>query len=263
MKSSNTKPILIGIILCIIAVMLTAFFIIGNTLLNSFEETNSSPKDIASSISQESIEINVSSGERIGDAIPMWEIEDIRTYRVSSEEIIDETDISNLVGKLQTRAGYYSEDAKILAENDCGTWYVKISIPDVEDEDVYDFICSNASLEFIVGYGTESAEIIVDSSHILSATSSAYNDAFGCPSFTVDIFFNEEGSKLFANGTTKHMGDIISIVYDGQIISSPTITSPITEGQAIINGLDSFEEAQEISTFLNIGKLNVDLEKIK
>lgn len=135
MKLSNTKPILIGFILCIIAVMLTAFFILGNTLLNSFEETNASPKDIESNISQESTEINVSSGERIGNAIPIWEIEDIRTYRIYSEQTIDETDISDLVNKLQTRSGYYSAKAKILAENDCGTWYEKISIPDVADED--------------------------------------------------------------------------------------------------------------------------------
>lgn len=133
MKSSNTKPILIGIILCIIAAMLIAFFILSNTLLASFEESGSSPKDIESSISQETAEIRVPNTERIGDVIPVWEIENIRTYRVYSEQTIDETDITDLVYKLQTRAGYYSEKAKILTKNDCGTWYIKISIPDEKE----------------------------------------------------------------------------------------------------------------------------------
>lgn len=130
MKSSNTKPVFIGITLCIIAVMLTAFFILSNTFLNSYEETGSSQTDIVSSILQECTEISVPDSERIGDVIPIWEVEDVRIYRVYSEQTIDEADITDLANKLQARAGYYSEKAKILAENDCGTWYVKISIPD-------------------------------------------------------------------------------------------------------------------------------------
>lgn len=133
MKSSNTKPILIGIILCIIAVMLAAFFVLSNTPSDSFETNNSSPKIIGSNISQENTEISVPNNERICDAIPVWEIENIRTYRVSSEWEILETDIMDLVYKLQTRAGYYSAKAKILAENDCDTWYVKISVPDAKE----------------------------------------------------------------------------------------------------------------------------------
>ncbi len=260
-KTSPQKTLPIGITLFSLALVLIAVFILINTYFNSSVEINSLQKDTTTITSQENAQISMPNVERIGDAIPVWEIESIRTYRVSSEQTIEEADITDLVYKLQTRAGYYSEKAKILAENDCGTWYVKISIPGTEDEEIFDFICSNASLEFIAGYGTESVEIIVDSSHILSASAAVYNDGLGISSYVVDIYFNEEGTRLFADGTTKYIGDIISIVYDGQVISAPTITTPITEGLAVINGLDSFEEAQKIATFLNAGKLNVNLEK--
>lgn len=262
--NSHKKIFLPLILLCLVLVVLTASFILSNTYQkSSHEEINTSPQSVENNILPGNAELDIPGNERIGDVIPIYEIENVRIYRVYSEHTIDEAVITELLNKLQTRAGNYSEKAKILAENDCGTWYVKISIPNMDDEEIYNFICSNASLEFITGYGTESAEIIVDSSHILSATSSAYNDAFGCSEYAVDIVFTEEGSKLFADATTKHMGDTISIVYDGQVISAPTVTSPITDGRAVINGLNSLEEAQEIATFLNIGTLNVALEKVK
>ncbi len=260
-ETSPKKTLSIVVTLFSLAIVLTTFFILSNAYLKSSEETGIFQKDIEYSVSQEDAQISTPNVEHIGDAIPVWEIENIRTYRISSEQEIVEADITDLVYKLQTRAGQYSEKAKILAENDCDTWYVKISIPDVDDEEIFDFICSSASLEFIAEYGTESAEIIVDSSHILSATATAYNDELGISSYVVNICFNEEGTRMLADGTTKYMGDIISIVYNGQVISAPTVTTPITEGQAVINGLDSFEEAQKIAAFLNTGKLNVNLEK--
>lgn len=263
MGSSNKKPILTGIILCIIAIMLTAFFILSNTFLNSFEETDFSPKDIGSSISQENTEISVPNNERIGEAIPIWEIENIRTYRVVSEQEILESDITDLIYKLQTRAGYYSEKAKILAENDCGTWYVKISVPDAEDNEIYDLITANATFEFIAGYGTGNAKVLLDSSHIVSAQAVHYTDEFIGNTPCINLFFTDEGSKLFADYTANNLNKTISIVYNGQVISAPIITTPIFNGQAVINGLDSYEEAEEIAFALCNGSLSVDLEEIK
>lgn len=133
-ERTHKKTLFIGIVLCFMVIVLTATFILSNTYLKISKEIHS-VQDIEISALHENAEISPPTNERIGDAIPIWDMEDAKIYRVSSEQTLDETDINDLVYKLQTRAGYYSAKAKILAENDCGTWYVKISIPDEEDED--------------------------------------------------------------------------------------------------------------------------------
>ncbi len=118
---------------CVILSMIIAV-VITVLSLNDTEITDKiSTSEIIDNISEDSglsPTFSLPSTESIGDIIPLLEIEDAKTYRVSSEQAIDETLITDLVHTLQVRAGQYSEKSKILAENDCGTWYIRISIPD-------------------------------------------------------------------------------------------------------------------------------------
>lgn len=128
---------------CVILSMIIAVVITVLSLNNT--KSDSHDTEITDKISTSVIIDNISedsglsptfslpSTESIGDIIPLLEIEDAKTYRVSSEQAIDETLITDLVHTLQVRAGQYSEKSKILAENDCGTWYIRISIPDAEN----------------------------------------------------------------------------------------------------------------------------------
>lgn len=129
----HSKVLPIIVTLFSLAIVLIAVFFLINSNLKSSVENTSIQKSIATTVSQENSQISTPNVECIGDVIPVWETENIRTYRVSSEQEITEADIIDLVYKLQTRAGHYSEKAKILAENDCGTWYIKISVPDVDE----------------------------------------------------------------------------------------------------------------------------------
>lgn len=59
----------------------------------------------------------------------------------------------------------------------------------------------------------------------------------------------DDGTKLFADGTGKYVGEQISIVLDGEVISSPTVQCAITGGEAVISSVDSYEEAAKAGEF--------------
>lgn len=75
----------------------------------------------------------------------------------------------------------------------------------------------------------------------------------------VEISFNSEGAKLFSDLTEKNLQKPLAIELDGEIISSPTVQTKITDGQAIITGLDSIQAAKELALLLNAGALPVPI----
>jgi len=71
--------------------------------------------------------------------------------------------------------------------------------------------------------------------------------------------FDDEGKKLFAELTKKHLGKPLAIAIDDQVISAPTIQAEITTGQAQISGNFSLEEARTLVRNLNAGALPIPI----
>ncbi len=78
----------------------------------------------------------------------------------------------------------------------------------------------------------------------------------------VALNFNKEGGELFAKITREHQGEILAIFLDGAPISTPVIRAEITDGKAIITGLDSAEEARDLVRNLNFGALPVPINLV-
>jgi protein-export membrane protein SecD len=78
----------------------------------------------------------------------------------------------------------------------------------------------------------------------------------------VRLLFDDEGTKLFSDLTQANIGKQIAIVLDGKIISAPTVQTAITNGEAIITGNFTAQEAKELATRLNSGALPVPIELI-
>lgn len=92
----------------------------------------------------------------------------------------------------------------------------------------------------------------------------------------INLEFNEEGTKLFADITERNLNERLGIYLDGQSIIdtnqdgiinqfdiyAPEITTVIKDGRAIIQGIDSIEEAKTITSRLNSGALPVPIELI-
>ena len=76
----------------------------------------------------------------------------------------------------------------------------------------------------------------------------------------VVINFNREGGKMFADITRENTGRRLMIFLDGNVISSPTISEPITGGTTQIQGNFTLESAKELVNGLNLGALPVPIE---
>ncbi len=71
--------------------------------------------------------------------------------------------------------------------------------------------------------------------------------------------FTTQGQTEFAKLTSENVGKQLAIVLDGEMKSAPRIKQAI-EGDAVIEGIDTLAEAQDIALVLQTGALPVSLE---
>ena len=83
---------------------------------------------------------------------------------------------------------------------------------------------------------------VIDNSHIKKTKVNGKN---------VEIYFNYEGAKKWAELTKKNIGKKIAVVIENQIYTMPLINSEIRNGVALINNLESEILANRISESLN------------
>lgn len=77
--------------------------------------------------------------------------------------------------------------------------------------------------------------------------------------FMIAFELSEEGGQIFADFTGRNIGKFASIVLDKEVISSPVIQSQIPDGQGVIQGDFTLEEAQQLVVQLRYGSLPVPL----
>src|SRR4030066_1553073 len=75
----------------------------------------------------------------------------------------------------------------------------------------------------------------------------------------VSMAFTTQGQAEFAKLTSENVGKQLAIVLDGEMKSAPRINQAI-EGDAVIEGIDTLAEAQDIALVLQTGALPVSLE---
>lgn len=73
--------------------------------------------------------------------------------------------------------------------------------------------------------------------------------------FVVVLEFDEEGTKLFGQATTKLVGRVLNIYMDEVLIQTANVMEPITGGNAQISGMASYEAAKLLSDKINSGAL--------
>ena len=80
-------------------------------------------------------------------------------------------------------------------------------------------------------------------------------DSTGFSQPQIAFNLNSEGAKTFGDLTTKHTNERLAIVVDDVIQSAPNINEPITQGQGVISGQFSVEEASLLALSLRSGSL--------
>jgi preprotein translocase subunit SecD len=81
--------------------------------------------------------------------------------------------------------------------------------------------------------------------------------------YVIDFTLKDSGTKVFADYTTKHVGEYLAIALDDTLISVPRVNSAITEGKGLIEGNFTYESANSLAVQLRYGSLPVPLKVIE
>lgn len=88
-----------------------------------------------------------------------------------------------------------------------------------------------------------------------------FNQQDGKPQ--VALSFNSEGTKLFGEITKRNIGKPLAIVVDNFLVSSPTVQQAIVDGNAVITGNFTVEEAKKLAITINSGALPLSIKLIE
>lgn len=69
----------------------------------------------------------------------------------------------------------------------------------------------------------------------------------------VDLLFNADGGKIFAELTKRLQGKQIAIFVGGELLTAPTVQTVIPDGRAVITGNYTAESAKKLATDINTG----------
>ena len=106
-------------------------------------------------------------------------------------------------------------------------------------------------------------QIVIDGNDIQSARGGMYSDNMNQTTYAVDLVFTEEGKQKFAEATERNEGQQIAILYNGKVVSAPTVQAVITDGRAQITGMENLESAERLASTIRIGALPVELEELR
>lgn len=84
-----------------------------------------------------------------------------------------------------------------------------------------------------------------------------FNPNTGAPE--VSIVFSSDGGKKFADITKRNVGKRVAIVLDDVVIMAPNVNTPILDGNGVISGGFTTDQAKNLSIQLNAGALPVSL----
>lgn len=176
------------------------------------------------------------------------------TYQIVDEGATSE-EISDTVYKLQKRVEAYSTEATVSREGDDR---INVAIPGVTDaNDILEELGTPGSLEF----RDPDNNVVLTGDDVADAQPKTI-DKNGTKEFIVELTFNDDAAETFSDLTGENVGNIISIVYDGETISAPRVNEQISGGIASIEGQKTFEEASTLASQIRIGSLSLELEEL-
>ncbi len=178
------------------------------------------------------------------------------TYQVVDDNPSSE-DMKDTIYKLQKRVEGYSTEAVAYQVGDDR---ITVEIPGVTDaNEILQELGNPGSLEFQLADGT----VYMTGDQIANAQAGTQDNGYGGSEYVVQLTMTDEGAKIFADVTADNIGKTLPIVYDGEVISNPTVQSAISGGSAVITGMSSYEEAETLATQIRVGALSLELKELE
>lgn len=142
---------------------------------------------------------------------------------------------------------------------------IRIELPGVENaQEAIEAVGKTAQLQFLKSDG----QVILTGKQVKNAEVVFDNQMGNQP--MVSLSLNSDGGKAFQEATREAASApvgsperIIAIVLDNEIISAPSVTEEIPNGQAVITGNFTLEEASQLAALIRGGALPVDLVEVQ
>lgn len=132
---------------------------------------------------------------------------------------------------------------------------IRIEIPGMYDQkQALEFIGKTGYLKFV---GPNNDEVI-NGKDVKKAYVTF--DEYNRPQVTLEL--NETGKTKFADATGKYLGQRIAVYMDEDMLTNPTVINQINDGNAVITGMESTEEATRIAQLIQSGALPVTLNPL-
>jgi SecD/SecF fusion protein len=184
------------------------------------------------------------------------------TYEIQ-ESNPSSQDVEDTIYKLEKRIEGKSTESQVYKAGDNR---IAVEIPGVTDaEAILEELGTPGSLEFLdsTGYTAwasgETYTPLLTGSDVKGAQAYTDTSSSSSTSFGVELTFTDDGATKFADATSANVGSIIYIVYDGSVVSAPTVQ---TGGTASITNMESYDSADNLATYIRIGSIPLTLNEV-
>ena len=179
------------------------------------------------------------------------------TYQVKGEETPSAEDMKDTVYKLQKRVETYSTEAEVYQVGDNR---ISVEIPGVSDANsILEELGTPGTLEF----KTTEGETFMTGEMVADAQAATDTSKTSSSKYVVQLKLNSEGAEIFSEKTGEYLNKVLPIYYDGKCISYPTVQNQITNGEAVISGMKSYEDAEALASQIRSGALKLELEELQ
>ncbi|SDB25643.1 SecD/SecF fusion protein [Pseudobutyrivibrio sp. YE44] len=146
-----------------------------------------------------------------------------------------------------------------------GTLYF-IAQRDADGNENYSYGNNGYALNYDIQTLIDNGSVIATGTNVKSSQAgSQSNKTTNATEYVVQLTFDDEGTKAFADATTKAVasGETIGIYYDGKFVSVPRVNQAITTGNCVIEGMEDFDAAEKLASYIRIGGLDIELQELE
>ena len=181
-------------------------------------------------------------------------------FKPETEEAVTSEELDSARSIIETRLdGENITDREVTIDKDGG--YIIVRFPWKSDEKDFDPESAISELGEMaqLTFKDPDGNIMVEGKNVKSATAEAQTEN-GITEYVVALEFDDAGAAAFQTATASLIGKQMGIYMDDTLLSNPVVQTEITGGQAVITGMDSYEDAKDLAVKINAGALPFSLE---
>ena len=179
-------------------------------------------------------------------------------------EDVTSQELEDARNKLAQRAQDQSTEANVYTE---GSNRITVEIPGATDANqILEELGKPGTLIFCTDSSDPEGTTVITGSDVVDAQPRVTaKQTTNAREYVVELTLSADGRKKFSDATEKLVTnhDPIYIVYDGSVISAPTVRSHIDSETCEITEMDSYDSASTLASNIRIGALPVELEEIR